>query len=377
VKSVYVLVRADSTKTGLRRVIRAATIAGWWDETYRNNITVWPGDLEKAQLGLSVGQWGLLNGTNSTSPHNVNAIVHNGAVVNWYLSYAALKLANINSTAQLLRTAVRSKSLTKFFYVSGGSQWNPEGNDGCFNHDRLARNLRNTNGYGQSKLIAEQLVARTARTVVDGKKVFATLKPGLVIGSQHRNGVANTDDFIWRLVKGCAALGSYCDEGSGESWIYLSRGEDIGRAMMEGLSSDDTHWEKKMVCGLRVKSFWTAVNAALTQPLKGTSYQEWLALLRSQISQQGAQHPCWPVMHFLELGSDVLGSPAPPKYLLGGEVEKVEMELKDAVTCNVKYLQSVGFFGDSEVRQPSDTFARGSCRDLFHHSPNYSEPVGS
>ena len=57
-------------------------------------------------------------------------------------------------------------------------------------------------GYGQTKWVAEQLVMRAK-----SRGVPATiLRPGYIVGDSAR-GVTNTDDFIWRLIKGCIQLG--------------------------------------------------------------------------------------------------------------------------------------------------------------------------
>nr|KAJ3404087.1 large subunit of alpha-aminoadipate reductase [Polyrhizophydium stewartii] len=57
-------------------------------------------------------------------------------------------------------------------------------------------------GYAQSKWVAEKLVMR-ARS----RGVPATIfRPNRITGDS-RNGVCNTDDFVWRLVKGAAQLG--------------------------------------------------------------------------------------------------------------------------------------------------------------------------
>ena len=57
-------------------------------------------------------------------------------------------------------------------------------------------------GYGQTKWVAEQLIMRAK-----ARGVPATiLRPGYIVGDSSR-GVTNTDDFIWRLIKGCIQLG--------------------------------------------------------------------------------------------------------------------------------------------------------------------------
>lgn len=63
-----------------------------------------------------------------------------------------------------------------------------------------ARGLKS--GYGQSKYVAERLTMLAAQR---GLKA-AIVRPGYVVGDSQ-SAVTNTDDFVWRLVKGCTQLG--------------------------------------------------------------------------------------------------------------------------------------------------------------------------
>ena len=61
-------------------------------------------------------------------------------------------------------------------------------------------------GYGQSKWVAEKLLFECGRRGLRG----AIIRPGYVVGDS-KSAVTNTDDFIWRLVKGCVQLGLVCE----------------------------------------------------------------------------------------------------------------------------------------------------------------------
>lgn len=57
-------------------------------------------------------------------------------------------------------------------------------------------------GYGQSKWVAEKLIMKA-----QSRGVPATIiRPGYIVGDST-TGVSNSDDFLWRLVKGCIQLG--------------------------------------------------------------------------------------------------------------------------------------------------------------------------
>jgi L-2-aminoadipate reductase len=57
-------------------------------------------------------------------------------------------------------------------------------------------------GYGQSKWVSEKLLFEAGKRGLRGHIV----RPGYVVGDSS-NAVTNTDDFIWRMVKGCVQLG--------------------------------------------------------------------------------------------------------------------------------------------------------------------------
>lgn len=68
--------------------------------------------------------------------------------------------------------------------------------------DLLGSSKGLTAGYGQTKWVSEQLILRAR-----ARGVPATIiRPGYIVGDSV-SGVTNTDDFIWRLVKGCIQLG--------------------------------------------------------------------------------------------------------------------------------------------------------------------------
>lgn len=58
-------------------------------------------------------------------------------------------------------------------------------------------------GYGQSKWVAERLLMQASR---ERNLPAAIVRPGYILGDT-RSGVTNSDDFLWRLMKGCLELG--------------------------------------------------------------------------------------------------------------------------------------------------------------------------
>ena len=57
-------------------------------------------------------------------------------------------------------------------------------------------------GYGQSKWVSEKLIMKAQELGLPA----TIIRPGYIVG-ESRSGVTNSDDFLWRLMKGCIELG--------------------------------------------------------------------------------------------------------------------------------------------------------------------------
>jgi L-aminoadipate-semialdehyde dehydrogenase len=77
-----------------------------------------------------------------------------------------------------------------------------EGKDGVLASDDLMGSRTGlASGYGQSKWVSEQLLLEARRRNLP----VTIIRPGYIVGDSI-TGITNTDDFIWRLVKGCVQL---------------------------------------------------------------------------------------------------------------------------------------------------------------------------
>ncbi|KAK6593960.1 amino acid adenylation domain-containing protein [Botrytis cinerea] len=327
----YLLVRADDAATGLERVRAAAIKAGWWDETlHSSKIKVWVGDLSKPKLGLNSSQWEQLRGCNTpTNDSQITGIIHNGALVHWQYSYSELRAANVDSTTQLVSIVTQNPHIARLEYISGGAQWDPSEEDSVFSTSTLQQKLHETNGYGQSKLIAEQVVAATA--------ALQKTRRNLRESTGHPE-----SGFNYRA---CVLVGEYYPEP--EEWIYISRAEDVAQMTVDALINPTvTRKQRKMLNGIRVRIFWEAVNAALDTPLQASqSYSVWLGKLNESLSEFGDEHPCWPVINVIEtMGPGLLSSPT-PAWTEANDWEEMERVMAHAVALNVKYLQDLGYLG--------------------------------
>ncbi|THH01178.1 hypothetical protein EW026_g1467 [Hermanssonia centrifuga] len=211
VKKVICLVRAPDDAKALERLRDSASGRGVWDEKWveTSRVQAVKGDLDQPQFGLDSSTWDQVSG-------EADSIIHNGALVHWVYPYEKLRSANVLGTLTAVELASTNKPKLLVFvsstsavdtehYVqlSDSLSREPNGLGGVPESDDLegARSTLKT-GYGQSKWVSEKLLLEAGRRGLSGHIV----RPGYVVGDS-KSAVTNTDDFLWRLVKGCIQLG--------------------------------------------------------------------------------------------------------------------------------------------------------------------------
>lgn len=334
VATVVTLVRATSAQQGLERIKKTARIAKWWDNN-RNHakLEVWTGDLSLDQLGLSDSNWERLYGVSSGK--NIDAIIHNGAVVNWNADYAKLRAANIDSTVDLIKAAASSPIKPKLVYVSGGAKIDIQA-DMSANATMLAQ----SNGYNQTKFLSEAIIHKISSELPANQNRLSTVKPGLIIGTVEE-GVANTDDFMWRVVSGAAQLQAYPQEPSNH-WLQISDVHTVADTIISHILTTTSVTPFVEVANrMPVATFWDSVNTGLETPCEPMALETWIPLALEHVEKVGDSHPLWPVQHFLgHLGAPLSPTETTPR-------PKELLPLQRAVRSNIKYLAHIGFVPSS------------------------------
>ncbi|KAL6812511.1 hypothetical protein J3E69DRAFT_348791 [Trichoderma sp. SZMC 28015] len=334
IKSVIALVRCNSPQHGLERIITTAQAARWWHKHDATKIEVWVGDLSKHQLGLDASQWERLSGI-SRHHGNIDAIVHNGAVVNWNADYDKLVAPNVSSTIDLLNAASSSPIHPRFVFVSGGLKTDPDENPAA-----VAKRLGGLNGYVQTKFVCEGVIQDVVKGLPKEQNRLSIVKPGRIIGSES-NGVANVDDLIWRVVSGAAAIHAYPVEPS-ENWMYIADVGSVASTVLSQVLHENAIQSFVYVTGgMPTPVFWEKVNEELKVKCKPVSWAEWKELAHASMAAVGDKHPLWPVQHFL----GALGAPRPEKELATESSEHKQWH--NAVKKNVQYLMEIGFIASS------------------------------
>ncbi|KAF9049388.1 L-aminoadipate-semialdehyde dehydrogenase large subunit [Hymenopellis radicata] len=210
VKKVICLVRASDQQKGLQRLKEGSTDRGVWDDAWVQNgrLEVLVGDLSLDRFGLDE-DWARV-------AEEADVVLHNGALVHWVYPYEKLRSANVIATLTAIELASTTKQKSLVFVSStsaidtehyvrlsetlalGNSNYNgvPESDD----LEGAKASLKT--GYGQTKWVSEKLLFEAGRRGLRGHIV----RPGYVVGDSS-SAVTNTDDFIWRMVKGCIQLG--------------------------------------------------------------------------------------------------------------------------------------------------------------------------
>jgi amino acid adenylation domain-containing protein/thioester reductase-like protein len=198
---IYCLVRSSNVEEGKKKIQANLQSYSLWNECFSSRIISVLGDLSQPLFGLGDQQFQLLAST-------IDVIYHNGALVNFVDPYPKLKAANVLGTQEALRLASQIK-LKPVHYISTIAvfPWEEDfSKDHVFReNDSLDRGLL-AGGYEQTKWVAEKLV-----TIARNRGIPVYIyRPGRVSG-HSQTGIANTNDLMARMIKGCIQLGSVPD----------------------------------------------------------------------------------------------------------------------------------------------------------------------
>jgi thioester reductase-like protein len=184
------LIRASDPDQGLERIRAGLRRSRIWtpflEGEFEKRVSVVCGDLTKHNLGLRSDEWRSL-------ATQVQAVLHNGAVVNYVLGYDALGPHNVGGTRELLRFAFTGTPKA-FHFVSSTFIFGWTVNDTLREAD-CNQDMENLDfGYAQSKWVAEQLVFAAGRQGLPVR----VYRPSLI--SPSADGVGSKDDVAIRLL---------------------------------------------------------------------------------------------------------------------------------------------------------------------------------
>ena len=381
---VYALIRCLDTVSGFQRLRDAIITQGWWQEAYVTRIHVWKGDITQPSLGLGEQEQRQILGHSVRPEDAIQALIHSAAHVHYSRGYDALKSVNITATLSALQLTAQAAHLETFVFVSGGvspsygssiktassSSFSPSPSPSpsSSKSSSTASNdapLREASGYTQTKLVAEAIVERCMHSPIfaateQRHKSIRIVKPGYIIGSTS-NGIANTNDFIWRLVAGCVEIGAYNNDDAAR-WLYVADVDTVAGDVMGGIVAGDEGGGEgrggivnggsvegmreidpivRVTDGLPLSSLWHILTSVHGYRLKPLPQADWLIRLRNRIFEVGESHLLFPLLHILDRDGGAVGEDVDAGLRMTEELRSARVV--EAVSKNVEFLIQVGF----------------------------------
>ncbi len=288
---VHCLVRARDAQSGHQRLVEALQAHGLWDERHAARIVALPGDLGAPQLGLTPA-------LHAQMAEQLDAIYHNGALVNFVYPYAMLKPANVDATADILRLACEHHAKPVHYISTVGvlnrrAEVIGEDLDVPF-HELLQ------GGYEQSKWVAEQLVAEAGRRGLP----VCIYRPSRIVGHSV-TGRMNTDDLFSRLIKGIAVFGKAPQDVGFDNILPVDL---AARLIVEASRHPAAPGHAVHVLNPDWNSLDEVVDLIEARgfALERLPYEDWLARLSAHV-RQDSSHPLAmliPVLHKLNPVAD-------------------------------------------------------------------------
>ncbi|KAJ5757351.1 uncharacterized protein N7511_006045 [Penicillium nucicola] len=349
------LVRAKDEKEARRKVQENGELGRWWQPDYQNRIEVWTGDLSKQALGLEQSKWERLFTTDAT--RRIDCIIHNGARVNWMDSYEELEKVNIHSTIEILSGLSKMDSPCKLIYVSGG--YMPKDAE---SHSQIARKLSDASGYDQTKFMSQLLLAEYNRHLDREKKKSQkaqTVIPGFIVGSQ-KEGIAHSEDFLWRLAFTITRLRSVSEE---LHFFTVAGVDQISNLITDIFLQPERYSAEAIHCvdGVTVSTFCDSLGKVTGLPIERIEHEKWMRLVQAEVEEADFDHPFMPMLRWFEENT---------WQFMGDQDEVPEnchFDTKETIVAlesSVRYLMDIGYLshaGDKQKRLTrSPIFRRSS-----------------
>ncbi|OQO03789.1 hypothetical protein B0A48_10429 [Cryoendolithus antarcticus] len=187
----------DDIPAGIARLRKNLIDHGLWRDLIMERVEILPGNLSRKRLGLSPKAFQDL-------ASRTDVIIHAAATVNLVYPYAALRSANVGGTREILRLACLGGATLQYVSTNGvlppsasGHGW-PE--DSMLYVDAVPEKI--SDGYGQTKWAAEQLVLEAGRRGLPVR----ILRAGTISG-HSATGAANAWDLLTALFVESIQLG--------------------------------------------------------------------------------------------------------------------------------------------------------------------------
>ncbi|KAJ6177932.1 hypothetical protein N7519_008393 [Penicillium mononematosum] len=342
IKCVIGLVRAKDEEQARRKVQQHGELGHWWQPGYQDRIEVWTGDLSKPRLGLEQSKWERLFSTDEAK--RVDGIIHNGARVNWMDSYEDLELVNIHSTIDILSGLSKMESPCRLIYVSGGYMpMEPE------NHLEIAKKLSEASGYDQTKFMSQLLLneynKHLGRANAKAEKA-RTVIPGFIVGTR-KEGIAHTEDFLWRLAFSIVRLKAVSQD---LQYLTVAGVDQVSSLITDVFLYPEQYSSEVINCvdGVTISTFCDAISRQMQMPIRRMSHQEWMKLLKKDMEEADSNHPFMPVLDWFEDNTwqFMVDQDHVPQNCYFDQKETIV-----ALESSVRYMMDIGYLPQGEAHQ--------------------------
>ncbi|EGQ21626.1 non-ribosomal peptide synthetase family protein [Streptococcus sanguinis] len=192
--TIHCLVRAENRDLAFKRIKDNMQYWGIWRDEDSSRLKVYCGDLTEANLGLSQEQLNFLS-------NNIDIICHNGANVNFALSYNQIKPANVEGTKRILRI-LESGKRKSMAYISTISIFSKQDyKKGFVTENQEPLDVNNLKlGYSKSKYITEKIL----REYMNRNYDVEIFRIGRITGSN--DGGKENKDMFYKMVEFCQQI---------------------------------------------------------------------------------------------------------------------------------------------------------------------------
>ncbi|MEH2000624.1 MAG: amino acid adenylation domain-containing protein [Nostoc sp.] len=283
---IYCLVRSENLEHSHKKLENTLKSYRIWNELWSSRIILIAGDLSKPLLGLKTEKFQQLAST-------IDVIYHNGAWVHHIYPYSILKSTNVLGTQEILRLASQIKTKPVHFISSSGVVSPKVESEVKLvrEQDSLNENEFPSNGYCQTKWVAEKLVKTAAERGIP----ISIYRPSRISG-HSQTGVFNSNDFLYKLIIGCVQLGSAPDidirenivpvDYVSQAIVHLSKQEEsLGKTF--NLVHSQTLHSNTLIDHIRSWGY----------SIEQSSYEQWREKLLN-VTQSCFEHPLYSLVPF-------------------------------------------------------------------------------
>lgn len=268
---IYCLVREKQDNIVINMIKKNMQQNGIWHESFRSRIYLINGDLSLPELGMSSDIYHSLS-------RKIDAVYHNGAIVNNVFPYSKVRKTNVVGTKEILKFASCQKTKPLNYVSSMGIFLSPhyaQSMKKILEKDIEQIDHQLKSGYLQSKMISEILISKAKKRGLPA----CIFRPVRILGNSKNGTMLNNDDFMFKILKSCICMGKYPDFDVQVNFIPV----DFTAKAIVSLSLEEKNYGEVFHLTNPHSIAWEIIFERLENYnfyLKKVSYPQWFASLK-------------------------------------------------------------------------------------------------